>query len=360
MIPDGQGVRMVSTNRRWIIKDYPDGLPTASDFELVEGTIPVLADREVRLELIHLSIDPGQRFYIERSVRGVPIGGTMAGWAVGRVVESRSPHFPVGSFARDTMGQAGMQDYAVLPDRALVPIAGEAPLSWHLGALGMPGLTAFFGMVDIGRPCAGEVVLISGTSGSVGSVAAQIARIQGCRTIGIARGAEKALYLRQRLGLDGVIDTQVEDLVLTLERDCPGGMDLFFDNVGGDVLDAALLRMRRGGRIVTAGMMATYNQQGELQGLRNYDQMFRRKLCWLAFSVGDHVADYRRATEALERWVLDGDIRFDEHIRQGIERFPAMLDTLFTRRPLGKMVLQLRDEPSVDERRSAPQGRVPV
>lgn len=330
-----------TSNRQWILKSFPIGLPKPDDFEMIDRPIPSPSEGEVLLELHYLALDPGQRFLIDPENRAVSVGNVVPGWGLGRVVESRNASFPVGSFARDTMAQAGVQEYAAIHGDNLVPVSGKAPLPWYLGPLGMPGQTAYFGLLDVGQAETGETVVISGASGAVGSIAAQIAQIKGCRTIAIARTSEKASYLGNRLGIKLVISIDDPKFKLKFDELCPGGVDLFFDVVGGDILDSTLNHMKRKGRIVTAGMISTYNHTSRSTGLTNYDLVFRRNLTWSGFSVGDYASRYAEGTRALEEWSLSGKILFDTHIERGLETFPAMLRKLFTERRAGKLIIQL-------------------
>lgn len=337
---------MALVNQRWTLARFPVGLPTPSDFKLVTEEVRELEANEILLENRFISVDPGQRHFIEQANGLTSLGDTVPAWVVASVADSRSDSFPVGSFARDVMGQGGVQKYAIVPASVLVPVAATAPLSWYAGALGMSGQTGYFGLLDVGRPVAGETVLVSGTTGAVGSVAAQIARILKCRVVGLARGAEKTERLLSEFRLDAAIDLESEPLAAALTEKCPDGVDLFVDNVGGAILEEALLHMRFGGRIVSPGMMTLYNRTEGLPGLRNYEQMFARCLRWQGVSVAAYVDRYQEAAAQLEAWVRAGELVFDEYVEQGLERFPAMLDTLFRHRPVGKMILQVSGDPA--------------
>lgn len=332
---------MTRINHRWMLAEHPVGLAKPDDFRLVEETVPDLEDGQVLLEVAFVSLDPGQRMILDPANGMSAPGATVSGWGVGKVIESRSARFPVGSHARDVMAQIGVQRFSVISEDNLVPVEPDVPLTWYLGVLGMPGMTAYFGMVDVGRPKAGETVVVSGASGSVGSVAAQIARIQGSRVIGLARGETKRRHLIEAFRLHEAIDGRAEDTAAALARKCPEGVDLFFDTVGGEMLEAALLNMKFGGRIATAGMIATYNRTDEMPGLRHYDRMFTRVLSWRGISVGNYVTGYPDAVSQLKRWIEDGQIVFEEDIASGIEKFPEQFDRLFTARPIGKMILQI-------------------
>jgi NADPH-dependent curcumin reductase CurA len=328
-------------NQRWTLSRYPAGLPSEDDFRFETAAVPELADGEVLLAVRIVSLDPGQRFLIEEAAGMVPLGGVVPAWIVGEVIASRSPDYPIGTLARDVMAQGGVQRYSVVKATDLVPVRGDAPLSWYAGALGMSGQTAYFGLLDVGRPLAGETVLVSGATGAVGSIAAQIARIKGARVVGIARGTEKTQRLIDDFRLDAAIDASAENISSALQGICPGGVNLFFDTVGGEVLEAVLPHMVFKGRIASAGMIASYNRTVSLPGLRNYEIVFGRALRWEGVFVGGYVDRYAEATAQLEAWARSGELVFEEHVGVGLQAFPGMFKELFARRPIGKMLIRV-------------------
>jgi len=328
-------------NRRWTVVSHPVGMPAPSNFSFDAMPIPKLGRDEVLLKLLYISIDPGQRVYISELVGPDAIGAPVKAWAVGRVVESSSPRFAVGSYARDNLGEAGVQEYSVIGAKDLVPVDPDPSLTAHLGLLGMPGLTAYFGMIDIAGVAPGETVVVSGASGAVGSIAGQIARIKGCRAVGITRGPEKARYLVDELGFDDAIDLLECGLAAGLAEKCPEGVDVYFDNVAGPMLDDMLGHMKRGGRIAFCGAVSQYNDNAPPPGITNYFQILMRELRWQGFYVGSHAGQFAAAVDQMREWVAAGRLVQREEVTVGIERFPQTLLDVFNDRLRGKMILQV-------------------
>ena len=247
-------------NPQWRLASRPVGLPKASDWEYVEEPATEPGDGEFRVAVEYLSLDPAMRGWMNEGRSYVPpvgIGEVMRALAIGRVIDSRNPDFEPGE---QVSGQFGVQRYAVSDGRGVRRIdTSLAPAPVHLGALGMTGLTAYFGLLDVGRPEPGQTVVVSGAAGAVGSVAGQIARIRGCRAIGIAGGTEKCAWLVEALGFDAAIDYKRGDLRTDLRRHAPDGVDVYFDNVGGETLDEVLRLLARGARVVICGAISQYN-----------------------------------------------------------------------------------------------------
>lgn len=340
-------------NRAVRLGEYPEGVVDPDIFELTESEVPALADGQVLLQIHYTTVDPAMRIYMDPgSIIGnnedlastfVRKGEVIRAWVVGEVVASRSPRFPVGSFARDIMGNAGVQEYAILDDSALVPIDPErAPLSAYITTLGMPGLTAYMGIVDIARPKAGETVVISSAAGGVGSIAGQIAKTLGCRVIGIAGGAEKCRYVVEKMGFDGCIDYKAGKLDEALDAHCPDRIDIYFDNVGGAMLDSCIARIATHGRVVGCGAIAAYN--GEIEPLRNYLTLLTRQARWESFTYYHLAADLdrmERATQQLADWLKSGAIRQEEQIFEGIEQFGTALRQMYDGATIGKVILKV-------------------
>lgn len=335
---------MTLVNRRWVVAAYPEGLPKLTDFRLETAEVPALRDGEVLVKVLYVSMDPGQRFYISRASGAEPLDQTVKAWGVGRVVESRSARFPVGSHVRDQQGECGVQLYSAISEQDLTPVDADLPLPLHLGALGMVGQTAYFGMLAVGALKEGEAILVTGASGAVGAIAGQIARIKGCRVIGVTGSAAKARHLVSELGFDEAVDTSSDDLCARLTALCPSGFDLFFDNVGGPLLDKCILHMKRHGRIVSCGAASQYNNVGSWPGLQNYFEVGTRQLRFEGFYVGDYLDQFDKATKDLAHWIRSGDLRHEEDVRSGFETFPDIFLALFTETRSGKLVLQLQDD----------------
>jgi NADPH-dependent curcumin reductase CurA len=330
-------------NAQWRLAARPVGLPKPSDWEYVEEPAPEPADGQLRVELEYLSLDPAMRGWMNEGRSYVPpvgIGEVMRGLGLGRVIDSRHPDFQVGE---RVTGQFGIQRYAVSDGRGVMQIdTSIAPAPVHLGALGMTGLTAYFGLLEIGRPQPGETVVVSGAAGAVGSVAGQIARLEGCRTVGIAGGPEKCAWLVEELGFDAAIDYKAGELRAGLRRDAPDGVDVYFDNVGGDTLDEVLRRLARGARVVICGAISQYNAEQPPRGPANYMQLLVARASMTGFLVFDYADRYAEAIARLAQWLGAGQLHSREDVvRGGLEQFPEVLLRLFRGENIGKLILQL-------------------
>jgi NADPH-dependent curcumin reductase CurA len=270
----------------------------------------------------------------------VELGEVMRAGGVGRVVESRNANFAVGE---EVYGVFGVQRYAVSDGRGLTRVdTAIAPAPVHLGVLGIGGLTAYFGLLDIGRPEPGQTVVVSGAAGSVGSVAGQIAKIKGCRAIGIAGGPDKCRWLVEELGFDAAIDYKAGDLRAQLKANAPDGVDVFFDNVGGEVLDQVLVRLARGARVIISGAVSQYNATEAPPGPANYMQLLVARASMTGFVIFDYASRFGEGISALAQWLADGELKSREHIVEGdVEQFPDVLLRLFNGENTGKLVLAL-------------------
>ncbi len=242
-------------------------------------------------------------------------------------------------------GLLGVQEYAVANGNALFKVdTGLAPLKTYLGTLGMPGMTAYFGLLDIGRPAEGETVVVSGAGGAVGGVVGRIAKLKGCRVVGIAGGAEKCRYVVQELGFDAAIDYKSQDVAAGLHEHCPKGIDIYFDNVGGEILDAALAHLARHARVVICGAISQYNATGTMTGPSNYMSLLVNHASMTGFVFSDYLDRLPEATQALGGWVASGELSSREDVAEGgIERFPDTLLRLFSGENTGKLVLHVAE-----------------
>src|SRR5690606_18918335 len=251
---------MTTKNRQFRLASRPVGTPTADNWNLVTDDIPTPNEGEVLLKTLYISLDPAMRGWMNEGksyIKPVQIDEVMRAGTLGKVIESKDPNFKPGDFVT---GNTGVQEYAVAPGKLLYKVDPRlAPLPTYLGTLGMPGMTAYFGLIKTGQPKEGETVVISGAAGAVGTVVGQIAKIKGCRVVGIAGGEEKCRYLVEELGFDGAIDYKAENVKAGLKRTCPQGVDVFFDNVGGDILDTVLTHINLRARIVICGAISQYN-----------------------------------------------------------------------------------------------------
>ncbi|PIE19235.1 MAG: NADP-dependent oxidoreductase [Proteobacteria bacterium] len=324
----------------------PSGEIDPADFELRQVPIPAPGEGEVLVRTLLLSIDAANRAWMNAMPTykpPVPVGGVMEGVTVGRVEASRDPRFSPGDLVE---GFGGWQDYAVERAGALYPLTPREPLTQWVNALGVAGKTAYFGVREVGRPRPGDQVLVSGAAGSVGSLAAQIARLsaEGVRVVGVAGGERKCRWLTEELGLDGAIDYKGEDVGRAIDRHLPDGVDLFFDNVGGRTLQLALLRMRRHGRVVCCGAVSTYNDTVAKRGPAGVPALLTiRSLTMQGFVVTDYYAPaVRAAAEAqLAEWIDAGALVARDDVVAGLEHAPDALRGLFRGDNIGKRMVRV-------------------
>jgi NADPH-dependent curcumin reductase CurA len=321
----------------------PVGLPTSADWQLVEEPMRRPGHGEFVVKLEYLSIDPAMRAWMNAGrsyVAAVEIGEVMRAGAIGRVIESRHANFAVGD---QVYGVFGVQRYAVSDGAGVTAVdTAVAPAPVHLGVLGISGLTAYFGLLDIGRPEPGQTVVVSGAAGSVGSVAGQVARIKGCRPVGIAGGEEKCRWLVDELGFDAAIDYRAGDLRAQLKTHAPDGVDVFLDNVGGDVLEATLSRLARGARIVLCGAVSQYNAAP--RGPANYMQLLVARASMTGFVIFDYAHRYSEGVAQLAKWLHNDQLHSHEHVVHGdVADYPETLLKLFRGENIGKLILALDD-----------------
>ena len=327
------------TNQRWVLASRPAGPVSETNFRLEEAPVPRPAEGEVLVRNLWLSLDPYMRGRMSDArsyVKGVEIGELMVGQTVGEVLESRHPQLKVGD---TVLTQLGWQLYGVTRDAAKVD-AAKAPLSYYLGLIGMPGMTAYFGLRELGAPRPGETVVVSAASGAVGSVVGQLAKIWGARAIGIAGGREKCNYVSEELGFDACIDYKAGDVREQLKAACPNGVDVYFDNVGGEILDAVLARMNLFGRVVVCGTIADYNAL-EPYRVRNWRAILVNRLRVQGMIVFDWKDRYGEALKALGGYFAEGRLKYRESIVHGLENAPRGLIDLLAGKNFGKQLVKL-------------------
>ncbi len=337
---------MGRTNRQLRLAARPVGEPKPTDWEHVEEPVEEPGDGEILVRVRYLSVDPAMRGWMNAGKSYVPpveIGEVMRAGGVGRVVASRHPRFTVGDHVS---GAFGVQEFCVSDGRGVIVVdPDQAPLPVHLGALGMTGLTAYFGLVDIGRPRPGQTVVVSGAAGGVGSVAGQIAKIMGARVVGIAGGEHKCRSLVEDFGFDAAIDYRGEDVRKALREHAPDGVDVYFDNVGGDILDVVLTRLARGARIVICGAVSQYNNTEPFKGPSNYMSLLVHRASMTGMVVFDYADRFAEAVAKLTEWRAEGRLRTKEHVvTGGVDAFPEALLSLFRGENLGKLMLEVTDE----------------
>jgi hypothetical protein len=336
---------MTPTNRQWLLVSRPQGMPGRDSFELREAPLPELGPDQFLVRNLYLSCDPAQRTWMERDtyIEAVPLGTVMRSGAAGRIVASRHPRFREGDVVS---GMFGWQDYAVSDGGGFIPAArlpAGVPIPTCMSVLGPTGLTAYFGMLDVGHPQPGENVLVSGAAGATGSIAAQLAVLRGARVVGIAGGARKCAWLTDELGLDAAIDYRSEPVPARLAALFPRGCDVYFDNVGGAILDAALARLADHARVVLCGAISAYNDLAHATPLRNVTALLARRARMEGFLVADYAERFAAAGGELARWVADGVLRDQVDVVDGLENAPDALGRLFRGENLGKQLVRVAD-----------------
>jgi NADPH-dependent curcumin reductase CurA len=329
-------------NRQFRLAARPVGLPKRTDWALTEEAPKEPAAGEVLVKVHYLSLDPAMRGWMNEGrsyIAPVELGAVMRAGGVGQVESSQHPGIKPGDFVSGTFG---IQEYATLSGDHLLKLdTANVALPTYLGVLGMPGMTAYFGLLDVGLPKSGETVVVSGAAGAVGTVVGQIAKIKGCRVVGIAGGADKCEYLVKGLGFDAAIDYKNSDLKQRLRETCPKNVDVYFDNVGGDMLDTLLTRMALHGRIVICGAISQYNSTTGVKGPSNYMSLLVNRARMEGMVVFDYAQRFPEAMREMAGWIKSGQLKSREHIVQGIESFPEALLKLFHGENTGKLVLQV-------------------
>jgi NADPH-dependent curcumin reductase CurA len=333
-------------NRQLLLSKRPVGEPVPDDFEVKEDDVPTPGDGEALVKVLQISLDPAMRGWMSDVPSYLPpveLGAVMRAGTTGVVVESNSERLTPGDFV---VGMLGVQEHAVAPDKALTKVdTSRAPLETYLGGLGMPGLTAYFGLTEIGEIKEGDTVVISGAAGAVGSVAGQIAKAKGAaNVVGIAGGPEKCTWIVDDLGFDAAIDYKSERVGRRLHELCPDGINVYFDNVGGEILDAALANLAWGARVVICGAISQYNAEGGMQGPRNYMMLLVRRARMQGYLVFDYAKQFGDALREMSAWRNDGLLKTREEIVEGsIEDFQPTLMQLFRGDNTGKLVLQIAE-----------------
>jgi NADPH-dependent curcumin reductase len=326
-------------NKRVLLASRPSGWVTEANFRIEDAPLPQPAQGEVLVRNLWLSLDPymrGRMSDAKSYVKGVELGEVMVGQTVGEIVESKHPTLKVGE---KVLTQLGWQLYGTTKEAMRVP-ESRAPLSCYLGVLGMPGITAYFGLKEIGQPKAGETVVVSAASGAVGSVVGQLAKIWGARAVGIAGGREKCAYVTDELGFDACIDYKAGNLVAALKEACPNGVEVYFDNVGGEILDTVLARMNLFGRVVVCGTISDYNSSDPYR-VRNWRVILVNRLRVQGMIVFDWKERYGEALEALAGYLGQGRLKYRESVVEGLENAPRGLIALLKGENFGKQLVKL-------------------
>ena len=332
-------------NKQQILKKRPVGIPDKDTWEFVESKLPELTDGEMLIDQEYISLDPAMRGWINKARSYIPpveIGDVMRAGSVGKVIKTKGKTlFNIGDHVT---GWGGVQNYCITNGENFYKVDPEkAPLSYYIGILGMPGMTAYFGILEVGEIKEGDVVLVSGAAGAVGSIVGQIAKIKGCRVIGIAGGKSKCDYLTEKLGFDGAIDYKNENIAIGIKKHCPKGIDVYFDNVGGEILDSALIFLRKKARVVICGAISQYNAESEVKGPKNYLSLLVNRASMKGMVVLDYAPKYLEAMKQMAVWILEGKLFYKEDVYNGIENFRETFLRLFSGDKMGKLILKIKD-----------------
>jgi NADPH-dependent curcumin reductase CurA len=335
------------TNHQFRLAARPVGLPKRSDWNYVEEPVRDPGPGEVLVKVLYLSLDPAMRGWMNAGrsyIEPVEIGAVMRAGGAGRVIASGNPAFAVGDYVT---GVLGIQEYALIDAKSAKGLAKVdpklLPLPVYLSALGLTGLTAYFGLLEVGQPKAGDTVVVSGAAGATGMVVGQIAKIKGCRAVGIAGGAEKCNYAVKELGFDACIDYKSQNVAEELRKHCPKGVNVFFDNVGGETLDLVLAQLARGARVVICGAISQYNSASGFRGPSNYMSLLVNSARMEGFVVFNYAARYPEAARELVGWMTAGKLKSKEDIVEGFQTFPETLLKLFRGENFGKLMLKVAD-----------------
>jgi NADPH-dependent curcumin reductase CurA len=328
-------------NRQWKLVSRPVGLPKRSDFSYETDPAPHAQAGQFLVRNHYISLDPAMRGWMNDGRSYVPpvgLGEVMRAGAVGEIVASHHPDWHEGDYA---VGMFGVQDYAISNGAGVQKVDPDAaPLPLYLSALGMPGMTAYFGLTDIGDPKPGQTVVVSAASGAVGALVGQIAKIKGARAVGLAGGPEKCSYVTDQLGFDACIDYKNEDIGKALTKFCPDGINVYFDNVGGEILDLALARLARKARVIVCGAISQYNNTTAMDGPKNYLSLLVNNARMEGFVVFNYADRYAEGGQAMAEWLAAGKLKSKEDIVDGIETFPETLLKLFSGENFGKLMIK--------------------
>ena len=337
----------MATLKRWVLRRRPTGEILPGDLELVEEPIRDLGDGEVLVRTLYLSLDPTNRIWMSDQDQYMPpvqIGDTMRGGSLGVVVSSRSDRFKQGDVVNTGLG--GWTTHVIADGAMLFPAPAlpGVPLTAYMSVLGATGLTAWFGLCEIGKPQPGETVVVSAAAGAVGSIVGQIAKLKGARVVGIAGGPAKCAWLKE-IGFDGAIDYRNEDVGAALDRLCPDGIDVNFENVGGEIMDAVIGRMNNFSRMPLCGMISTYNAEGAIPGPADFARVLMRRILIKGFIVIDYLPRAGEAMAELIPWVASGQLKWKAHVVDGLENAADAVKRLFTGDHDGKLLVQISPEP---------------
>ncbi len=338
----------MTTNQIWYLRKRPVGKIADGDLELVTEEMADLGPDMVRVRTIYLSLDPTNRIWMsdmDGYLPPVPIDDPMRGGGIGVVEESNFDAVPVGSLVN-----TGLSTWALYNDipggmANVLPAIPGVPLTAYMGPLGATGMTAYFGLTDIGKPKEGDTLVVSAAAGAVGSMVGQIGKIHGCHVVGIAGSDDKCQWLTEEAGFDAAINYKTDDVGAALDKHCPSGIDINFENVGGEIMDAVIARLNDFSRMPLCGLISTYNDKDGSPGPSNFANLLMRRTTLRGFIILDYFDRFPEGAQAMAGWLMEGRIKFETDVVQGIENAPASLDRLFTGANLGKLAVQLGPEP---------------
>ena len=331
-------------NKKLLFKKRPHGLPDENTWELTEEKLPDLLEGEILIEHEYISLDPAMRGWMNEArsyIKPIEIGEVMRAGSVGKVIKkSGETRFNIGDHVS---GWGGVQTHCISNGENLIKVDPlKSNLSTYLGVLGMPGMTAYFGILEEAKIKEGDVVLVSGAAGAVGSLVGQIAKIKGCTVIGIAGGEKKCNYIKDNLGFDNSIDYKKGNVIKEIKKKCPNGIDVYFDNVGGEILDAALIFLRRNARVILCGAISQYNNKESIKGPKNYLSLLVNRASIKGMIVFDYVPKYEKAISEISGWIEEGKITVNEDIYEGIDNFRSIFLKLFSGDKMGKLILKIK------------------
>jgi len=330
-------------NKQIILKNRPKGFPDENTWQLEENKVPELEEGEILIQHHYISLDPAMRGWMNDTKSYIPpvaLDHVMRAGAIGKVIKNNNnPKFDIGDCVTSW---GGVQQYSVSNGDGWFKVDEKlATMPMYLGTLGMPGMTAYFGILEVGKIKEGDIVLVSGAAGAVGSIVGQIAKIKGCTVIGIAGGQEKCNYIKNELGFDEAIDYKSENIYSALKKKCPKGIDVYFDNVGGVILDAALSKLRMHAKVVICGAISQYNNKHKINGPSNYLSLLVTRSTMQGMVVMDYSKDFGKAAKEMNTWLQAGTLKSREDIYEGIENFRETYNKLFTGEKNGKLVLKV-------------------
>ena len=337
----------MTKNRSWILRSRPVGDIREGDLELVTSELAPLQPGQVRVKTIYLSLDPTNRIWMsdmDAYLPPVELGDAMRGGSLGVISESASDDVPVG--AKVLTGLSTWADYNTLDAKAVtvLPELPGVPLTAWMGPVGATGMTAYFGLMDIAKPKAGETIVVSAAAGAVGSMVGQIGKLQGCRVVGIAGSDDKCKWLTEKAGFDAAINYKKEDVGAALDKHCPNGIDINFENVGGKIMDEVIARLNDFSRMPLCGLISTYNATDPVPGPYNFSNLLMRRTLVKGFIVIDYYSRFAEGIQAMAAWLMEGKIVFETDIVDGLEKAPSSLERLFSGKNLGKLVVQVSPE----------------